>query len=303
MLFRKFFAGRTQPPETYTSHLSFNDYPTTLTALPPVTQLNQTNPWIDFTGLPLEHTLTEYAQADPYPIPQTADREGYHGDRHYDYWLSGLKDYLQIQATLARHHILLRAHDRVVDFGCASGRVLRHFLTHQSELDLYGTDINIRHIAWILQFLGPRPKVIQNTILPQLPLEDNSVSLLYAFSVFTHIDHYELGWLAEIRRVLKPGGMAYLTVHTDHTWQVLRSGRQMLYKVLVETPQFNLTPAAFQQPLPAERLVFEWPGAHINNVCVFQSVTYLQRVWGRFLKILEIIPEGSDYQDVIVLQK
>ena len=302
-LFAKFYAGRVPPTETYIDHLSLNNYPTNLVPLPPVTQFNSEAPWIDFTGLTIERTLAEYEQADTYPLPQTADREGYHGDRHYDYWLSGLKDYLTIQATLARHALTLRPADRVVDFGCASGRVLRHFLVQQPDLDLYGIDINIHHIAWILQFLGPRLKTIQNTILPHLPLEDNSVNMLYAFSVFTHIDHYELAWLAEIRRVLKPGGIAYLTVHTDHTWQILQSGRQMLYKNLIETPRFHLTPAVFQKPMPDERLVFEWPGAHINNVCIFQSTAYLHQVWGRFFNILEIIPEGSDYQDIVVLQK
>ncbi len=302
-LYRKFGANRTPNVETLVDHLSFNDYPANLTPLPSVMHFSSGASRIDFTGLALEHTLKEYARADTYPLPQTADREGYHDDRHYDYWLSGLKDYLTVQSTLARHALTLHPGDRVVDFGCASGRVLRHFSVWQPELDLYGIDINIRHIIWILQFLAPNIKAIQNTMLPYLPFEDNSVNLLYAFSVFTHIDQYELAWLAEIRRVLKPGGVAYLTAHTDHTWQILQPGRQRLYEDLIETKHFGLTPTAFRKPMPAERLVFEWYGAHVNNTCVFHSAKYLHQVWGRFLKILEIIPEGSDYQDVILLKK
>ncbi len=301
-LYQRFSANRVPDAERTLDHLSLNRFPAHLIPLPPVKEFISQAPGLDFTDLALERTLGEYAEADTYPLPKTADREGYYDDRHYDYWLSGLKDYLMIQATLARHGVTLCPGDRVVDFGCASGRVLRHFSVCQPDLDLYGTDINIHHIAWIMQFLAPNIKAIQNTILPQLPFEDNSVSLLYAFSVFTHIDHYESAWLAEIRRVLRPGGMAYLTAHTDHTWQILKPGN-MLFRNLVETEGFGVSPAAFRKAMPAERLVFEWGGTYVNNTSVFHSIAYLHRVWGRFFNVVEIIPEGSDYQDVIVLKK
>ena len=32
--------------------------------------------------------------------------------------------------------------------------------------------------------------------------------------------HFELAWLAELRRVLVPGGFAYLTIHSEHTWRI-----------------------------------------------------------------------------------
>ena len=62
----------------------------------------------DFTSinpddLPLEKSLDEYIQMDPYPIPAAQDREGYGGDRHLEYWLSGLSDYLLVKHLLSVH--------------------------------------------------------------------------------------------------------------------------------------------------------------------------------------------------------
>ena len=67
--------------------------------LPPVKELKRDTPQISFDDSTLERDLESYIGEDPYPIPATADREGYHGERHYDYWLSGLKDYLLLKRT------------------------------------------------------------------------------------------------------------------------------------------------------------------------------------------------------------
>jgi ubiquinone/menaquinone biosynthesis C-methylase UbiE len=46
-----------------------------------------------------------------------------------------------------------------------------------------------------------------NTILPHLPFEDRSFDVVYAGSVFTHIDDLAQTWFLELRRVLHAGGM------------------------------------------------------------------------------------------------
>jgi hypothetical protein len=54
-----------------------------------------------------------------------ADREGYFGDRHYEYWLPGLWLHDLTMQQLARHDV--RRRGRYVELGAASGRSLRHF--------------------------------------------------------------------------------------------------------------------------------------------------------------------------------
>jgi SAM-dependent methyltransferase len=270
--------------------------------LPPVSHHVDLEPWVKLDDVEMEYPLEKYIEHDKFPLPSKCDREGYHGDRHYDYWLSGLKDYLSIKQILVRYGTSLGGPAAVLDFGCASGRVLRHFLCHEPGIEIWGTDVNFRHIEWIRKFLGPSPRVFQNSLLPHLPLEDRSMSLVYGLSVFTHIDRFELAWLYEIRRILWPGGIAYLTVHTDHTWSIL-GPTHMLYYDLIEAKHLELSPECFKKPMPGERLVFRWPHGNVYAQNVFLSIEYIHDIWQRCLDVLEVIREGSDYQDVVVLRK
>jgi SAM-dependent methyltransferase len=302
------FSEVTQQPATkpatgedWASTIAKTEHSEQMQALQCVAHYAGAERWIHFDRVLLEHSLEEYVGRDPWPLPYTGDREGYHGDRHYDYWLSGLKDYLSIKHALRRQNSTLSRAAPALDFGCATGCVLRHLLCNEPDVELWGADIDVRLIDWILRYLGDKPRVFHGTILPFLPIEDNFFGLLYALSVFTHIDELDLAWLCKLRRILRPGGIAYVTVHTDDTWDLL-GPNHMLYYVLIEQPRFNVTPESFRAPMPTERLVFKWPG-QVNNSAILFSTVYLHRVWGRFLDVVEIIRAGSDYQDVVLLRK
>jgi methylase of polypeptide subunit release factors len=43
----------------------------------------------------------------------------------------------------------LKAGDTFYEMGCASGRVLRHFAVQHDDLNVWGSDINNRHIEWM----------------------------------------------------------------------------------------------------------------------------------------------------------
>jgi ubiquinone/menaquinone biosynthesis C-methylase UbiE len=184
--------------------------------------------------------------------------------------------------------------------------VLRHFLCHEKGLNLWGVDINLRHVEWIRRFLGSSLKVFQNTTLPSLPLEDNTFSLVYAFSVFTHIEAFELAWLTELRRILKKGGFAYLTVHSEYTWERMGPTRTLYNDLLAmkkHIREYEVTPDMFRKPMPSDRVMFTWRTASVNNAHVFHGTDYIKNVWGRFFEIVDIVREGHDYQDVVVLRK
>lgn len=250
--------------------------------------------------------LASFLARDPHPIPTAAEREEYFGERHFDYWLSGLEDFLRVRATLERHGRRLAAPFSYLDFGCASGRVLRHFLCQVSALEPWGTDLNEGHVNWLLEHL-PRPlKAFQCTTLPFLPLEDESLDLVTAFSVFTHIDEYEVTWLLELRRVLKPGGLAYLTVHSDDTWKLMKPGLAAYDHTFANRHaihEYTFGPELFRGAMPRDKTVFRWRSDDLYNNNVFLSRRHLREVWGRFYDLLEIVPRGSGYQDVIVLRK
>lgn len=250
--------------------------------------------------------LTRFVAKDDYPIPAAKDREGYHKDHDYDWWVSGLRDYICIERTLSRHGLRLNPDDNIFELGCASGRVLRHFACQETGLTIWAADIQLRHVEWIRKFLPERIRVFQNTVLPHLPLENNSQTLIYAFSVFTHIDDFELAWLAELRRILVPGGIAYLTIHSERTWQNMNP-EWPLWKGLVREkdhiPDYEVSADLFKSPMPAEKTVFWWTTGQNYNTQVFHSDLYIRNTWGRFFSIKEVIPAGHGYQDIVVLQK
>lgn len=104
--------------------------------------------------------------------------------------------------------------DDVLDFGCGCGRVLRHWARLRGPR-VHGVDYNRELIEWVARNL-PFVDVRQNHLRPPLPFSSASFDLVYALSVFTHLDA-ELGrlWLAELRRVLRPGGRLFFTTQGE----------------------------------------------------------------------------------------
>jgi len=263
--------------------------------------------YVTFESLKEEPDLVRLVENDIYPLPVTDDREGYHGECHYDYWLSGLLDYLLVKQRAYEHGLKISQTSRVFDFGCASGRVLRHFCSQEPGLELWGSDLNVRHIEWIRRYLAPDIKIFQNGNSPSLPVADNYFDCVYAFSVFSHIDFLEHAWLLELNRILKPGGIAYLTVHTENTWEIMdetipvynallkRRGHIIEYEV---TPSFLAT-----RPMPERRMVFTYRTANGYRNNIFLSTEYLQENWGRFFESIHFYRAGHHYQDVVLLKK
>ena len=70
--------------------------------------------------------------------------------------------------------------------------------------------------------LGAAFSLLVNTILPYLPFEDRYFDVIYAGSVFTHIDDFAQTWFLELRRVLRAGGTLYVTIHDRHSIQLAR---------------------------------------------------------------------------------
>ena len=93
---------------------------------------------------------------------------------------------------------------RVLDFGCGAGRLLRHFVTEAETCEFHGCDIDAESIEWLAQHLCPPMHVFTNDKAPPLPFEDETLDLVIAASVFTHISDTWSEWLVEMHRVLRP---------------------------------------------------------------------------------------------------
>jgi len=120
------------------------------------------------------------------------------------------------------------AYSFVLDFGCGCGRIARQLLQQRERPKKYvGLDLHRGMIQWCQRNLQPLSPGFefhhQNVRNPGLnpkgsdkplpfPVPDGAVTLLLAWSVFTHVDEASAGfYLREIARVLAPEGAALTT--------------------------------------------------------------------------------------------
>jgi SAM-dependent methyltransferase len=237
-------------------------------------------------------------ERDTYPLPATDDREGYYGPDHFSYWASGLAD---TRSLLAAAQALGLSADAYLDLGCASGRVLRHMALERPNCHAIGCDINRLHVEWCNAHLPRNCKVFQNHSVPSLPLPDDGLDIISAFSVFTHIEALETAWLMEIRRILRPGGLAWITVHTEHTLTEMTEAWP-LWKPTFEHPESGRLLDS-QRRFAGDRLVLRWQTNRSYSSNVFYKLDYLKAHWGRMFEIVEVRRRFPNFQDVLVLRK
>ncbi|HXD42580.1 MAG TPA: methyltransferase domain-containing protein [Ramlibacter sp.] len=112
----------------------------------------------------------------------------------------------------------------LIDVGCGSGR-LASSLT-QLPLNYLGTDVVQKLLDYAQSKAPPGFKFVRHVEL-SVPVESDSVDMICAFSVFTHLQHTESYiYLTDFLRALKPGGMvvfSFLEFSTDDHWSVFAS--------------------------------------------------------------------------------
>jgi SAM-dependent methyltransferase len=279
-------------------------------------------------GATLEQPIAAYAANDSHPLPALEDREHYYPNQELDYWLSGLRDYLRIREQAGRLGTPLSGSSAVFELGAASARAARHFIAHEPERpEVVVCDVNRNHVAWVNRHL-PGINAFQNSTFPVLPIEDRRFDVVCAFSVFTHSDELEEFWLMELHRILKRGGMAYLTVQSERVWHYLADGdqpypiefrtldgqtetRHAPYKFLFNhlrmnqhiLPDWQISPELFANPMPTDKVTFAFNNGVVYNTCTFHSLDYIKREWGRIFEFIDFLPAASSFQDAIVLRK
>ena len=287
--------------QTWESYISLNNDDTSdFEVLPAPSHFynpNQPNQ-VGETLRPLSNEdISEYANRDRFPLPLTTDREGYHGERHFEYWLSGLTDFINLQEIAHAANVTLSSY---LDFGCASGRVVRHLAAQLPDVDLYACDINYAHVRWVSQFLGPRVTAFQNTSVPYLSLPDASIDAIGAFSVFTHIESFDTAWLMEMRRILKPGGIAYVTIVSEETFKMLDETWPM-YEAVTRHPAFEED--TLLKSFSDDKLVFRWHNDRSYASNVIYTTAYIETVWSSILRVEEIRRRFPRYQDAVIMRK
>jgi 2-polyprenyl-3-methyl-5-hydroxy-6-metoxy-1,4-benzoquinol methylase len=129
---------------------------------------------------------------------------------HAAFWAIGRRCADLIIEVLKKHGVDIDEREAILDFGCGCGRIIRHFHS-LTRAKVYGTDYNLQLVDWCRRHL-PFAEFEVNQLHPPLVYRDRAFDVIYAFSVFTHLpEPLQRAWLAELTRVLKPGGHLLLT--------------------------------------------------------------------------------------------
>lgn len=125
---------------------------------------------------------------------------------------------------------------QVLDFGCGSGRTLRHFLDEAKSAEFWGCDIDEPSIDWLREHLDPPIHAFKNAPIPPISRPNGFFDLVYAISVFTHLTDSWSEWLLDLHRVLRDDGLLIATYMgegmsrrlADEPWDEDRVGMNVL---------------------------------------------------------------------------
>lgn len=182
-----------------------------------------------------------------------------------------------VEESLAVLGAPLAAGQTVLDLGCGCARTLRFLIPRHTEVMWHGCDVDAEAIAWCQRNMPPALFAV-NGPLPPFPYPADHFDVIFGISVFTHIDEErQRAWLAELHRVLKPGGWLLLTFYSENVWRATEHADAVARGEFVfarSAKLKGLLPDWYHTALQSQaRIVAAWPGG-------FESVTYLARRFG-----------------------
>jgi len=203
-----------------------------------------------------------------------------------DYLAIGQRCAQDIRRAAEKSGVHWTALSDVLDFGCGAGRTL--VWLSGSGPRLHACDRDEECVSWC-QANIPDVTVRVNDPAPPLPFEDDAFDLVYAVSVFTHLDESEQdAWLRELRRVTRPHGIGVFSFH----------GASLAKQLSPENHQRLETHGILA--LPVRGLWGLFP-TYYNT---FHTESYVREHWTRFGPVLEIEARGMNgHQDLVVLRK
>jgi SAM-dependent methyltransferase len=167
-----------------------------------------------------EYTAGQYIrwqERQPTPPIPNIERVSGKGATGYNYHNNGLTDFLRFSRIAREHGIEIASPDvSVLDWGCGCARLTRHFIDAAGDrTKIKGIDIDGDNIGWC------NGNILDGAfthvgLYPPTPFPDSSFDLIMANSVLSHLTLDVMNqWLGEVRRLLKPKGIAMLSYHGD----------------------------------------------------------------------------------------
>jgi SAM-dependent methyltransferase len=179
-----------------------------------------------------------------------------------------------INNALLHNGYHIESFERVLDFGCGCGRIMRQWHWVMGPR-FYGTDLNPDLIHWCQAKLGKLAEFRTNGLVPPLDYPDGYFDFIYSISVFTHLsEHVQEDWMGELHRVLKKNGLLLITVHGE--WRINDLDPE-------EQSRFN-----------SGQLIVKCDDVEGSNVCgAYHPQTYVRNHLARDFEVLYYIATGA----------
>ncbi|MBN2326639.1 MAG: methyltransferase domain-containing protein [Candidatus Omnitrophica bacterium] len=207
------------------------------------------------------------------------------------YLLKGAQNYREF-IRLIEAYADISSCSTLLDWGCGSGRITGFFLRHSNIPHIYGCDIDAEAVKWAQEHF-PEGHFAAIPLLPPTEYGSDQFDAIISFSVLTHLDREtQNAWLAEMQRILKPGGLFLATVHGVKAAEVLLSKREFK-KFKRHGIHDGLRDRVLEGVAPDD-----------YYRASFQSKDYIIKNWKIFFEILDIVEQGaSHYHDIAVMRK
>lgn len=184
---------------------------------------------------------------------------------------------------------------RILDWGCGCARLTR-YVRGCFTADVTGIDIDPVNVDWCHANL-PSLDIRLVGLMPPTPFEAGTFSLVVGLSVMTHLrEAVQDAWLAELARILRPGGLAVLSVMGERV-QVWNGMPEARLRQVVEAG-FYLTDELNTQ-IDAGRDGTS-PAYYVN---VVHTPGYVFERWQRDFDLVDFLPGMAAPQDFVVLRR
>ncbi len=204
-----------------------------------------------------------------------------------EYLRAGRGGFEELLSAFHSYRDPAQIYPRWLDFGCGCARMCRYLPIPGTCESFVGIDVDEKAIRWNRRHV-PGGEFILISARPPTPLPEERFDVIYAASVFTHLDEAaQLSWLEELSRLLRPAGLLLASTHSD---------------TLAYTRP-DLSPSQVQR-LEREGFVFARGGGSFNDDTAFHSRSYLERHWTGVLRLRGFHEHGLfHFQDLSVWEK
>ena len=194
--------------------------------------------------------------------------------------------------------------ESICDLASGPGKILG-CVRWDTASSVTAVDVNADAIDWLRRQM-PRVKARAEQPWPPTMIPAGSFDLIYSISLFTHLsERAQDAWVAEVSRLLKPGGLGVITVHGIVAFEGFKGGRRQGISEgdaaalrrcgSLEDEAFVFLPEAH----PDRRT----PGVESDWGLAFHGHSYIRQRWTDAVRVDAILPSALNFsQDVVIVR-